>query len=357
MTAASGRGARDRAWWRFASPIGTLDAGDSGGHAIAIIEIGGDAQGALHGLFGAEIGVGRVSLRRVESVDELVVARVSDDRAMLFVHGGHAVIRAAAAWLDTAGLRRLSSESLAPLERHPEAADEDEAAMLDLLGMAHSPLAIDWLLDQPRRWREHREGRLGLVAPAHQTALSRLIHPATVVAIGPPNVGKSSLLNALAKRSVAVVADVAGTTRDHVGAQIDFGGVVANYLDSPGWDSSGDDSDPIQRAAQRLSRIAARGADLVLSCGDPISGFLPEKALSELEPPCGVLTVELRNDVTKQPPAPPPAALSTSVLRDLGLVDLVTAIRERLVPGAALADPGAFPLEARAPTCPQARGV
>ncbi len=52
---------------------------------------------------------------------------------------------------------------------------------------------------------------------ARDRVLRRLIDPPLVVAIGPPNIGKSSLLNALAGRSVALVADEAGTTRDHVG--------------------------------------------------------------------------------------------------------------------------------------------
>src|SRR6185295_9623266 len=92
--------------------------------------------------------------------------------------------------------------------------------------------------------------------------------PPTVVAIGPPNIGKSTLLNALAGRSVAIVADEPGTTRDHVGVRLDLAGLVVNYIDTPGLDPRGA-HEAIQREAQDLARDAARAADLVLLCSDP----------------------------------------------------------------------------------------
>src|SRR5690606_29621187 len=126
---------------------------------------------------------------------------------------------------------------------------------------------------------------------ARSRLLNRLVTPPTVVALGPPNIGKSTLLNALAKRGVAIVADQPGTTRDHVGVRLDLGGLVVTYIDTPGIDAAGA-GDAIQREAQELALSAAASADLVLLCADATSGFLA--------PPTGsgeALRVGLRADL------------------------------------------------------------
>ncbi|QKK10189.1 MAG: GTP-binding protein [Planctomycetota bacterium] len=110
--------------------------------------------------------------------------------------------------------------------------------MLETLSRAVSPRAVDLLLDQPARWAAQ-----GLPAPPLDTpstspelsrVLDRLVVPPLVVAIGPSNVGKSTLLNRLAGRPVAVTADEPGTTRDHVGSLVDLDGLIVRYVDTPG---------------------------------------------------------------------------------------------------------------------------
>ncbi|HHN77674.1 MAG TPA: GTP-binding protein [Phycisphaerales bacterium] len=195
--------------------------------------------------------------------------------------------------------------------------------MLDALARAASPLAIDLLLDQPRRWAG---GQPETCADAR--VLDRLIDPPLVVAIGPANIGKSTLLNALAGRPVAIVADAPGTTRDHVGALLDLDGLVVRYLDTPGVMET---TSAIDLEAHRLAERAAQGADLLLLCGDPGTPCPAE------DPGTDAIRVCLRADLGE----PAWAADSTvSVRHDPDSVAaLASTIREHLVPRSALEDP------------------
>lgn len=86
-----------------------------------------------------------------------------------------------------------------------------------------------------------------------------------IALIGPPNAGKSSLLNALAKRDVAIVSDIAGTTRDIVEVRLDIGGHLVLVQDTAGIRSS---EDQIELEGIRRSLRAAEEADLVLELRD-----------------------------------------------------------------------------------------
>ena len=95
-----------------------------------------------------------------------------------------------------------------------------------------------------------------------------------VVLVGAPNAGKSSLLNALARREVAIVTDVAGTTRDLVEANLDIGGMKVVITDTAGLR---DTADKVERIGVARAREAARRADLVLALADPTAkGRLPD---------------------------------------------------------------------------------
>jgi len=83
-----------------------------------------------------------------------------------------------------------------------------------------------------------------------------------VVLAGPPNAGKSSLLNALARREVAIVSPIAGTTRDALEVRLDLDGLPVILMDTAGLRES---SDPIEAEGVRRARALVASADLVLS--------------------------------------------------------------------------------------------
>lgn len=318
----------------------------SGNAAIAIVELLGDVHGVLSALGVAPITPPGSALRTVPGVDTLVIARPAADRAFIFPHAGPAVLRRLFDALVRSGVELERDQR--PAHLSPDIDPREDLARV--LARAASPLAIDLLLDQPRRWAEPGLPR---VSETNARFLARLIDPPTVVALGPPNIGKSSLLNALAGRTVAIVADEPGTTRDHVGASIEFAGVVARYIDAPGISPS-PHTDPIQAEAQNLALRAAALADLVLVCGDRASGF-------PVAPPPGVqsLTVALRADLGLPESRAYDVAVSVKAASStgyrtsahdpswLGIGRLVELVRKALVPQAALADPGAWDFRAR----------
>ena len=83
----------------------------------------------------------------------------------------------------------------------------------------------------------------------------------TIAVIGEPNVGKSSLVNALSQRDVALVSDTPGTTRDVIEVQLDLGGISVTLMDTAGLRES---DDPIERQGVARARDRAAAADLVL---------------------------------------------------------------------------------------------
>ena len=89
----------------------------------------------------------------------------------------------------------------------------------------------------------------------------RLRQGMTVVLIGAPNVGKSSLLNALAGQDLAIVSPLAGTTRDRIEHAFDVQGLAMTLVDTAGLRES---TDPIERIGMERTLAAVTRADLVL---------------------------------------------------------------------------------------------
>ncbi len=305
--------------WRIATPR-------SRPAALAIIELSSatlhDLDTALARIAGAVPAVGAITLRPICGVDTGIIARLSPTHAALMPHGGPAVQDAIADALDDLGFERADQPT--PREQFPEAESDLEAAMLVALARAPSPLAADLLLDQPRRWRNADPDR---PATDRDRRLSRLIDPPVVAAVGPPNVGKSSLLNALVGRAAALVADEPGTTRDHIGATVDLAGLVVHWVDTPGRrEAVGVEAQAIQSAEPVI-----RTADLVVAIGDGSS--TDPRSVCPREPE---LVVAARSDVG--PPAWR-ADLALSVRTGSGLEALVAAVRDALAPPADLESP------------------
>lgn len=314
-----------------------LVGGQGPGAAIALVHIEGDVDHALARLHTPAVGVGEVRLRTVPDVDTLVIARPSAHLAVLCPHAGRAIHARLIAALAVAGIDAASS-TFDP-RAYPEACDAIEARMLDVLPRAASPLAIDLLLDQPRRFRDAAQSNLEQLPIDAAHALAHLLVPPTVIALGQPNIGKSSLLNALARRSVAVVADMPGTTRDHVGVTLDLAGLVVNYIDTPGIGSGHEanlssEHQAIDLAAQTTALSLARQANLILLCADARHDPLDAQQLGLDTRRC--MLVGIRADLGTPRLG---ADCMVSSKTGEGISTLAKAIRERLVPAATLNDP------------------
>ena len=90
-----------------------------------------------------------------------------------------------------------------------------------------------------------------------------------VVLVGQPNVGKSSLLNALAGQDIAIVTDIAGTTRDTVSQSIQIDGVPLNIIDTAGLRET---EDVVEKIGIERTWAAVARADVVLHLIDAVSG-------------------------------------------------------------------------------------
>jgi hypothetical protein len=312
------------AQWHIATPAGIPGA-------VAIIHLTGDVEEALASAGIKPVPPGRMALRDLCAVDRGVLARWSDRSAFLMPHGGVAVVREIARALAARGIPERRSPDWCAL--YPEARDEIEARMLVALARAASPLAIDLLLDQPRRWRMMHPDE---DCTARSAILNRLLEPPLVVAVGPPNVGKSTLLNALAGRGVSIVTDEPGTTRDHVGVLLDLAGLVVRWVDTPGLrPAAGAESEAI-----RLSLALLPAAALVVECFDAassLSDLAPEATGFARASLADILTVQLRTDLGV---SARPADARVSTLHAHGLRAFVETVRERLVPRAVLEHPG-----------------
>ncbi len=109
--------------------------------------------------------------------------------------------------------------------------------------------------------RRSTGSRARSAAPLADRSGERLREGLTVVLAGPPNAGKSTLLNALARRDVAIVSPIAGTTRDVIEVHCDLGGLPVVIVDTAGLRDSGD---LIEQEGVSRARARAQDADLVL---------------------------------------------------------------------------------------------
>ena len=319
---------RCRAW--LATPPG------SGG--VAIIELAGDVEALLAAVAPpSPWPIGNCALRCLASIDSGLVIRLAEDRVHLTPHGGpqivaqitEALVRYGAEWLDTA-----------PHDMFGEAIDAVEAAALGAIAQAQSPAAIPLLLEQPARWRRDASA-LTEDDDARSNRLNRLIVPPVVAVVGAPNVGKSTLLNRLVGRETVVVSQTPGTTRDHVGVLVDLGGLVVEWIDTPGLRTTADaiEQDAIQGAAEAIA-----GADVVVRMLSPDTVETVDSGSVE------ELIVISKADLTgAHDLADTRGGLLISAVRGDGIETLVQTIRDRLVPDADLKHPGRWNFHGRDP--------
>lgn len=101
----------------------------------------------------------------------------------------------------------------------------------------------------------------------------RLGEGVTLVLAGRPNVGKSSLLNALAGRDRAIVSPIAGTTRDVVEESLNIGGIPVRALDTAGIRETGD---TVEKIGVERARTAVMDADVIVAVLDGAEGITPD---------------------------------------------------------------------------------
>ncbi len=221
-----------------------------GGRAVVAAVLA--ALGALPGLELAKPGAftrrafdnGKLDLSQVEGLADLIDADTDAQRRQALDHAGGLLRTSVGTWRATLIAVRADIE-----------------ASLDFAEADDVPAGVT------------PQGRERLSALATQIAAAivdaqrgeRLRDGLTVAITGPVNAGKSSLVNAIAQRDVAIVTEYPGTTRDVVEVRLDLHGVAVTLLDTAGLRET---SDPVEAEGIRRAVARAATADLVIIMGD-----------------------------------------------------------------------------------------
>ncbi len=265
-----------------------------GGRAVVAAAAG--ALAALPGLRVAEPGEftrrafdnRKLDLVEVEGLADLINAETEAQRRVALGQLGGALSRVVEDW------RRRLIEIAARLEAWIDFPEEDlpagldEAVARDLAGLRDEMAPY---LDSEQRGERLREGL-------------------AVAILGAPNVGKSSLLNVIARRDVAIVSDRAGTTRDVIELHLDLRGYPLTLADTAGLravEAEGGDEIEVEGVAR--ARARAEAADLRLVVFDATLDLAAQKETAELVT-ADSLVVFNKVDLAP-PPAQPPFATET----------------------------------------------
>ncbi len=239
--------------------------------AIGIIQLTGPGATDLAERLTGVTPSRRCRLVRFEDIDEGLVVALREAWCQLLPHGGPRVIRRLVDRLIELGGE--PAEDRDSPEAYPEADSPLEADMLATLARAASPAAIDLLLDQPAIWRDRfdRGQPVGQIAES-TSPLDHLIHPPSVVLVGRPNVGKSTLSNYVMGRASSIIADLPGTTRDWVSGLAELptplGELAVHWFDTPGLRAA-TESEAIEGRAVALVRRVLEEADVLIAMRDP----------------------------------------------------------------------------------------
>lgn len=253
----------------------------------------------------------------------------------------------AEAVLDTIRAKTARSLTLAQSQRRGELSRHVEKIRSELVvALAHIEAALDFA-DEDIAFVPQDELRRLLDATLHK--LRRLLQSgrdgriwregAVVAILGRPNVGKSSLMNALLRSDRAIVTAIPGTTRDLLEELVSIDGIPVRLLDTAGIRTT---DDPVEVEGIRRSRVAWADADLALILLDgsrPLSES-DRELLSQPESSRALLIVnkcdlpgQLSSDDLDRTCPGHGEVLHISATLQTGLDELRAAIRGRLVPG------------------------
>lgn len=241
------------------------------------------ALGQLKGLRPAEAGEftrrafenGKLDLTEVEGLADLVMAETEAQRRQALLHLKGLLGDKAEAW------RGRLIGALALVEARIDFSDEADVPD-DLLTPARQAVRdlaneIAAALDDGHRGERLREGLIVAIA-------------------GPPNAGKSTLLNRIARREAAIVSPYAGTTRDVIEVHLDLEGQPVTLLDTAGIRPT---DDPVELEGVRRARERASAADLILWVVDA-SASRPEAEQPALGSSAPIWLVENKLDLVDQ---------------------------------------------------------
>ena len=240
---------------------------------------------------------GRMDLSAVEGLADLIDAETEAQRRQAFRQLEGALSGKVEGWRD----RLIDAAAL--LEAALDFTDEEDVPD-DVAGGADGVLAavrgeVDAELARGRAGEQLREGFVVVIA-------------------GPPNAGKSTLLNALAGREIAIVSPHAGTTRDAIEVRCDLGGLPVIFVDTAGLR---DAVDPVEVEGIARARTRMKGADLVLLLGAPDQAD-PDPVATGSAP---VIRVASKSDLGGEAPG----EIAVSALTGAGLNTLIDAVRDR----------------------------
>ncbi len=309
---------------RFAAPGSftgedLVEIGVTGGRAV--IAATARALAEIPGLRPAEAGEfawraflnGRIDLSEVEGLADLVDAETEAQRRQAQRIAGGALRR------ECEAIRQTLLGAMAVLEAQIDFSDVEDA---DGLTLATVKMAVGEALERVDR------------ALAGASAAARLREGFVVVIAGAPNVGKSTLMNAMAGRDVAITSPFAGTTRDLIEVFLDLRGLPVTLVDTAG---IRDADDPVEREGVERAVRRARHADLTLwlDDGDGAAAPLP-----------GEQAIRVRTKVDRTRPDPAETApFAISARTGEGIDKLLDAIADLAEERMASAEPAVLTLE------------
>lgn len=183
---------------------------------------------------------GRIDLAEAEGLADLLAAETERQRRLAMDAATGLVTRRLAGWMNAVSALSASVEAAIDYAEEGDAPSATPFA------------AAETLLEDLRR-------------ALAEAPVERVRDGLRVTVAGPPNSGKSTLVNALAGRDVAIVSPVAGTTRDRIEASVQRGGLAFVLTDTAGLTIT---DDPVEAIGVDRARAAMASADLLLWLGD-----------------------------------------------------------------------------------------